>query len=183
MKKSIYSLLLCSFFGAHAFACDDMSGTYESTDNSIGKRVYTISQNGCEYKIQLRNVTTDVDTDIVRADNMAYDRSQDNFDPNGHIISPFLPLHKNSTGLFRAYSSANSLYRMNLEARPYVKDNLWLSVPLSTCNEQFSLQEGCRFLQIVLTKNIDNTLLEAQSGYWYNSGNMIPTYIHYRKIK
>lgn len=182
MKISIFSLLLCSLLASPAFACDDISGTYESTDKSIGKRVYTITQNGCDYKLQLNNAGANVDPDIVRADNAAYDRSQPNFDSNGHVISPFRPLSSSSTGLFRATSGANSLYRNNVDARPYVTNHVWSSVPLSTCQEQFGLQVGCSFLQIVLTKNADNTLLETQNGYRYYSGNMVPVYIHYKKI-
>ncbi len=86
MKLSLCAFFLGSLLVSSAFACDDISGTYESTDPHIEKRIYTIAQN------------------------------------------------------------------------------------------------RCRFLQIVLTKNADNTLFETQMGYFYSGGNHIPIYIHYKKI-
>ena len=176
MKFILPVFVAFSFYSAFSFGCDDISGKYQSTDPKIGTRVYTIQQNGCNYTLQLNNAGALLAPDQVKADNVAYDRSQSNYGDKGGIVDFFRPLAANSTGYFRAYQVGAALYLNDIKA--------WSGkAPLSTCKEQFVLQDNCGFLQIVLTKNTDGSLLETQNGYAYFGGNHHPYYIHYRRIQ
>ncbi|MCB0327980.1 MAG: hypothetical protein KDD52_10245 [Bdellovibrionales bacterium] len=71
MKLSLGLLFVAgSLIASAALACDNFAGTYESTDPQIGKRIYTITQNGCEYKLQLNNAGAVVDPELVRKRSM-----------------------------------------------------------------------------------------------------------------
>lgn len=174
MKAILFLAMTVSSYAAHAVTCDDLSGVYQSTDKGIGTRIYEIQQNNCEIKMKLNNAGADVDPDILRADNAAYDRSQANFSNDGHVINPFLPATSNSTRIERAFFLGGVLYINNLDA---------YSIPLSQCKEQLGVQSNCWFRQHVFAKDSAQSLLETQNGYLYGDHGHIPIFIHYKKIK
>jgi hypothetical protein len=157
-------------------ACADFSGTYVSSSAnpiSMGKRVYTIEQTGCDLKIALNNVGTDVDVDVIRADNLAYDRSTGNFDKSGRVANPFLSASANTIRFLRAsmvdgYLKVSELYS-------------WRS-QLDHCKEEFVVQADCGYTQRAFLKN-GEALTETFNGYYYSNGQNQPYSIYYEKVK
>jgi hypothetical protein len=169
-----FAIFVVSLVSSASLACDNISGVYESTDPQIAKRILRITQNDCEYNIQLNNGDMIISPLEVRADNVAYDRSQSNYS-QGQVVDPFLPVDVSSTISLRTVNAEKGIALNKVTASG--------PLPLSECAEQLGPTiNGCSFTQYVFSRVEEDSLLETQNGVFYLGGINVPVSIHYRKV-
>jgi hypothetical protein len=160
---------------AFATDCADISGKYESISKISGNRFLTIQQKSCDLFVVKLDNGSPGKAETIWANNIPYTYYAHEKSGSGQEVPNGQPIESSLKDRYKKASfSGTSLRTMEVDG---------LLVSTDICKQEITYQKDCSVTEIIYELKDQNTLIETQNGFTYHSGNMIPDFIEYKRVK